>query len=222
MPSQTTGSRLLVKKGQSKFLPTADRFEVGLGWDVQGGVGESPDLDLMVFRVRRNGVVEPLCWPNEHWARPDLGQNSQGSPYIASPELDIIHTGDDRTGAESDGGYDEVVTLDVSRAPKDTVRYVVCVSIYDEDGAGLTLGVAENITCGVKDVSSGNEAYTQLERDNGYDVSARICNIERNPQSGRWFMHAIADGGTHGNIFDVGASLGVKWRLWNPNIRDNV
>lgn len=215
---QATGSRLLVKKGQSKYLPAANKFEVGLGWDAKGGIGESPDLDLIVFRVRKDGNVEPLCWPNEKWQRPDLGRNGEGSPYIATPELDAVHTGDDRTGAESDGGYDEIVTLDVSKAPADVESYVVCVSIYDEDGEGLTLGVAENIVCGVKDVNTGNEVYTQLERDNGFDVSAQICRIERDASGDRWQMHADSTG-TSGNVFDIGSSLGVKWHRWNDAIQ---
>lgn len=219
MSATNTGNRLLVKKGQSRALPNASVFEAGIGWDAAGGVGESPDLDLVVFRVRTNGVVEPLGWPNEHWQRPDLGSNSQGSPYIATPELDAIHTGDDRTGEESDDGYDESVNLDLSKAPADVDRYVIGVTIYDEEGEGLTLGVASDIVCGVKDATTGNEAYTQLEQDNGFDVSALIAEIIRNPANGRWMMHAIEDGGTSGNIFDLGISLGVKWHNWNPNIQ---
>lgn len=218
MSATNTGNRLLVKKGQSKVLPNASVFEAGIGWDAAGGVGESPDLDLVVIRVRANGIGEPLGWPNEKWSRPDLGQNSQGSPYIATPELDAIHTGDDRTGAESDTGYDETVMLDLSKAPADVNRYVIGVTIYDEEGEGLTLGVASNIICGVKDVTTGNEAYTQLEQDNGFDVSARIAEIIRNPETGRWMMHAVEDGGISGNIFDLGTDLGVKWHEWNPGI----
>jgi tellurium resistance protein TerD len=218
MSATNTGNRLLVKKGQSKFLPNASVFEAGIGWDAAGGVGESPDLDLVVFRIRANGVAEPLCWPNEAWKRPDLGANDQGSPYIATPELDAIHTGDDRTGAESAGGYDETVKLDLSKAPADVTRYVIGVTIYDEDGEGLTLGYASNIVCGVKDVITNNEAYTQLEQENGFDVSARIADIIRDADSGRWIMHAVEDGGTSGNIFDLGTSLGVKWHSWNPDI----
>ena len=220
--SQATGSRLLVKKGQSKVLPNAALFEAGIGWDAAGGVGESPDLDLVVFRFRSGGRVEPLCWPNEVWSRPDLGCNSQGSPYIATPEQDAVHTGDDRTGAESDGGYDETVMLDLSKAPADVERYAICVTIYDEEGRGLTLGAASNIVCGVKDVSTGHEAYTQLEQDNGFDVSARIADVIRDSATGRWSMHAVENGGMSGNIFDLGTSLGVKWSPWNANIVGDV
>ena len=220
--SQVTGSRLLVKKGQSRVLPDVAVFEAGIGWDAAGGVGESPDLDLVVFRVRSGGIVEPLCWPNTNWQRPDLGHNSEGSPYMATPEEDAIHTGDDRTGAQSDGGYDETVKLDLSKAPADVERYAICVTIYDEDSAGLTLGVASNIVCGIKDVSTGNEAYTQLEQDNGFDVSAWIADIVRDPATGRWSMHAAENGGTSGNIFDLGTGLGVKWHFWNPEIQGDV
>jgi tellurium resistance protein TerD len=221
-PQQTTASRLLVTKGQSRVLPNAAKFEIGLGWDAAGGVGESPDLDLIVFRVRKNGTVEPLCWPNTKWERPDLGANSQGSPYIATPELDAVHTGDDRTGAESEGSYDEIVTLDLSKAPSDVERYIACVSIYDEDEVGLTLGTATNIQCGVKDVIAGHEAYVKLEQDNGFDVSARIADIIHDPHTGRWSMKAVEDGGTSGHIFALGTSLGVKWHLWNDSIQGDV
>lgn len=189
---------LAVSKGQSKNLPGGTQlFTVGVGWDAKGG-GDSPDLDIWVIR-KNNGIGEPVCWANGDLLRPDLGTNSEGKPYIATPELDVIHQGDDTTGASSDGGYDEIVKLDLGKAPASVSGYDVIVTFFEEPPVtGKTLGMADNIVCGVVDESTSNELKTQLGDEFGFDVTAHICSIVKDPTTGKWAMQAVHEGHQEG------------------------
>lgn len=200
---------LAIKKGDTKKLPpNAFAFTVGVGWAAAGGVGESPDLDVWVIR-RKGTVGEAICWAHTAWLRPDLGTNTQGSPYIATPELDVIHQGDDRTGAESDDDYDEIVKLDLSKAPADVTAYEVFATYYEDPdtGSGKTLGMAENIKCGVKDENTGHMYESQLGNDFGFDVTVHICTIRRDGSN--WVRDEVQEG-TSDTMFVVAGQHGVS------------
>lgn len=198
-------AQLQVKKGATKALPSGGntKFTGGLGWDAVPG-GDKVDLDVWVLR-HRSGAAEPdiISWANEALARPDLGQNSEGNPYIATPELDVIHQGDDRTGAGSATGYDEIIVLDPSKAPADTVKYDIIVTYYEDPdtGSGMTLGMATSIVCGFKDETSGHELKAPIEENHGFDVTAHVVTIAKT-DSGQWTLTNI-DQGYSENVFDV-------------------
>lgn len=169
------------------------KYTLGLGWDGKNG-GDSPDLDAWVVRVHNDGTRVPVGWGNFDLHRPDLGvkidpETGEQSPWIATPELDVIHQGDDKTGTSSDGGYDEIVQLDTTKAPADVKQYDIFVHYFTEpeDAAG-TLGMAENIKCGVKDEASGNELTTQLGDEFAFAQTARVASIART--NGGWSMTA--------------------------------
>ena len=200
-----------VKSGETRKLPPkATAFVAGLGWDAAPGQ-ISPDLDLWILRHRASGLVEVIAWANESWHRPDLGSNSQGNPWIATPELDVIHQGDDRTGAESAAGYDEVVQLDLSKAPADMVKYSIFATIYDEKTEGLTLGMATNVKFGVKDELSGHELVTDPASAHTFDVTVALATIDK-AADGSWSMTAVEEArrGYTDTMFQICTALGVK------------
>ena len=191
-------AELLLKKGQTKTLPGngTNKFVGGLGWDAADGSDDKVDLDLWVLRYRA-GQSEPdiVAWANQECLRPDLGSNDEGSPWMATPELDVIHQGDDRTGAVSATSYDEVVTIDPSKAPADVDRYVILASYYEDPdtGSGKTLGMATGIVCGFKDEISGHELKAPIEEDHGFDVTAHVVTISKTPE-GKWQMENVDAG----------------------------
>jgi tellurium resistance protein TerD len=202
--------QLAVKKGDTRNLPRGGNFTVGVGWDPGAGISADDKVDLDVWVIRNNnGTGEPACWANEGWHRPDLGSNSEGKPWIATPELDIIHQGDDTTGATSDGDYDELVKLDLTKAPAGVSKYDVFVTYYEDpdSGSGKTLGMASNIKCGVKDDITGNELTTDLANEYGFDVTVHICTIERKAD-GSWAMEAVHTGYAE-SMFEVMTKFGV-------------
>jgi stress response protein SCP2 len=203
---------ITVKGGQTRKLPpTALKFSAGMGWDAAVGQSDSPDLDLWILRHRAGGVVEVISWANKSWERPDLGQNSQKNPYIATPELDVIHQGDDRTGAVSQTGYDEIAQLDLSKAPADTEKYSVFGTIYDEKNPGATLGMASGVKFGVTDEASGHTVETDPAASNTFDVSVALATIDKGPD-GSWSLTAIAEDkrGTSDDMFKVCKALGAQ------------
>lgn len=189
---------LLVKKGDTKVLPGNgnNKFVGGLGWDAAEGSNDKVDLDLWVLRFSA-GNPSPfvVAWANSDCMRPDLGQNSEGQPWMATPELDVVHQGDDRTGAESSTGYDEVVTIDPSKAPANVERYVILVSYYEDPdtGSGMTLGMATGIVCGFRDEVSGHELKAPVEDDHGFDVTAHVVTISKTAD-GKWQMENVDKG----------------------------
>ncbi|HVX24443.1 MAG TPA: TerD family protein [Candidatus Saccharimonadales bacterium] len=203
---------LQVKKGDTKKLPPGDAYTVGVGWDPAADQSESPDLDVWVIRRYDDGRSEPIFWGNQDWHRPDLGTNSEGNPWVATPEEDVVYQGDDRTGASSATGYDEITTLTPSKAPAGLTQYAVFVTYYDDpevDPPTKTLGMASNITCGVKNEVTGNELATNLEGDHAFDVTVLICTIDR-AADGSWSMTAKQEGYTD-SMIKVAKALGVDF-----------
>jgi stress response protein SCP2 len=175
---------MMVKKGDIKKLPPGDVFTVGLGWDPAAGQG-SVDLDSWVLRRHTDGTMDAIFWGNPNYQRPDLGQISPSQPYIATPEEDVVHHGDDRTGEVSAEGYDETIELVTAKAPTDVDQYSVFVTLYEDPPQGNTLGIATNVKCGVK---------------------AEVCTIDRRADGG-WEMNAKQQG-YDDSMFDVAKKLG--------------
>ncbi len=195
--------QLIVKKGSTKALPKGQVFATGLGWDTAPGA-DSIDLDLWIIRFGKGGP-EPISWANQDLLRPDLGQNSDGNPWIATPELDVIHKGDDRTGAESDTGYDETATRDLGKSPPDVTSYAVFATYYDEHDSGNTLGMATNVTFGCRQEGTPNELIVKLDDKHGFDITVLLCTIERTPTG--WTMTSKQDGYTD----DMITLPSVRW-----------
>ena len=203
---------MTVKSGETRKLPPkATVFDAGMGWDPAAGQAKSPDLDLWILRHHDNGSVDVISWANNALHRPDLGSNSQGNPWIATPELDVIHQGDDRTGAESATGYDEIAKFDLSKAPATVAKYSVFGTIYDEKKEGLTLGMATNVKFGVTDQASGHTVETDPATSNSFDVTVALATIDKGPD-GSWSMTAIAEDkrGTGDDMFSVCKVLGAS------------
>lgn len=198
--------KIPLAQGDTKALPTnkGQVFTAGVGWDPAAGQ-DTVDLDLWLIRTQSDGNVECAFWGNQKWQRPDLGTNGSGSPYIASPEGDVVHKGDDLTGAESDTGYDETIALDLSKAPATVTQYALFATIYS-DANDKTLGMATNVICGVKEENSGNEYTTELADDHGFDLSVLICTIDN--VDGKWKM-TNKDEGYDDPMPEIAKKLGV-------------
>lgn len=206
-------TQLQVRKGSTMKLPpsTTGAYTAGLGWDPAAGQDEV-DLDLWVIGITNDGS-EPrvISWANQDWYRPDLGTNSEGSPWVATPELDVIYQGDDRTGQESDGGYDENAIFDLAKTPANVVKYAIFATNYDDpevDPPVKLFGHATNVIFGVKDPTD-RELVVKLVDEHAFDVTVLLCTIDRQPD-GSWSMTAVQSGYTD-SIIKVASSLGAKF-----------
>jgi stress response protein SCP2 len=129
---------------------------------------------------------------------------------VATPELDVIYKGDDRTGASSAGGYDENADFDLSKAPDTVVKYSIFGTIYDEKSEGLTLGMATNVTFGVADKTTGNGVKTDPASANSFDVTVALATLDK-AADGTWSLTAIEESkrGTTDDMFKVARALKV-------------
>jgi stress response protein SCP2 len=203
-------AELLVKKGDVKRLPPAqgDTYIAGLGWDPAAGQG-SVDLDSWVIRRHTGGLVEAIFWGNQDLWRPDLGQIGPEQPYIATPEEDVVHHGDDRTGEVSATGYDETIELNLGKAPADVDQYAFFVTLYEDEDppSGNTLGIATNVVCAVE-APNGNKLSTKLESDHAFDLTVLVCTVDRREDGNGWDLNAKQQG-FDDSMFDVAKKLGV-------------
>lgn len=207
---------LLVSKNKTVRLSAggaaAAKFTVGVGWDPADpntNPDDKVDLDIWVIRRLAGKKGEPICWANEALHRPDLGRNSEGNPYIATPELDIIHKGDDTSGAVSDGDHDETVELDLGKAPANTESYDVFITYFEEpdQGTGATLGMASGIVCDLINRQTGNIAKVELADVHGFDVTAHIATIAKDA-GGNWTITNKDDGYAE-SMFDLLDKLNI-------------
>ncbi|MGL5051591.1 MAG: TerD family protein [Fusobacteriaceae bacterium] len=117
----------------SKVSNGAQVFEIGTGWDI--GVWEYTDIDVMAVLVKEDGTGKELVY---------FGNLSSNTGAVKL-------SGDNRTGKGA--GYDEVLTLDVSKLPDDVNRIPVIVSVYS--GAD-NFGLVENFSIDVNDKSTSS------------------------------------------------------------------
>jgi hypothetical protein len=216
--SQPAKVNIPVKPGNFKKLPlTSVKFRISIAWKAE----EKLDFDLWLSRRHSTGLVEVLAWPFHQYDREDLGKNSQGLPFQAFPELDVITSGDDRDGSESDANeakgvkkpYDESAELDWSKAPTTVVGYVPWVTIYDHEDQGLTLGQASELSCVVEDLGTNTRYVT----DPASIEPASVCfvpgKLQRAADGKGLEIHGTAEKdqqGTTDDAWKVAQLLGAK------------
>jgi tellurium resistance protein TerD len=109
-----------LKRGQqvnvTRLDPTLKTIRVGVGWDVIGFEGESPDLDCSIFLLNKNEQT-----------RVDEDFVFYNNPKTLNGAVD--HKGDNRTGAGD--GDDENILIDLNGLPYDIVKIAFVISIYD-------------------------------------------------------------------------------------------
>lgn len=178
-----------IDEGETRVLPEGKPFQIGLGWE-EAVAGNKVDLDLLVIRYQQmpdgSQVLTPVNWINEELERPDLGTTKKGKPYIATPELDVIHHGDDTDGSESQNGFDELCDLDPSKAPAGTFMYVAFASNWlnpeDRDPNNPpTLGDAKDVTFGIQQEGTANRYVVDLSKTNAFDTTACLVKVALQP-----------------------------------------
>lgn len=210
-----------VRPNMFKKLPAANsKFRVAVNWKA----AENLDFDFWLLRIHKmpdgSKVVEVLAWPFEQYNRPDLGRNSQGFPFQAFPELDVISKGDDRTGGESDARkakgeeeYDEGADFDLSKAPDTVIAYVPFVTIYDEHDAGLTLAHASEVQLIIEDMTAGTRFATDPAQTDGTAISYVPGTVKRSDDGKTWEIHGTQDEnarGTTDNAWVVANAFGAN------------
>ena len=179
----------------TKEAPGLAEVIVGLGWDPRVTDGAEFDLDASVFIVGESGKVL-----------------SDGSFVFynnkTSPDGNVIHQGDNRSGAGE--GDDEQVNVNLAGFAPETKRLVFAVTIHEADSRKQSFGQVSNAYMRVVNKANGKE----LARfDLSEDASTETAMIfgELYSHNGEWKFKAIGQGfaGGLGPLAkDYGVNLG--------------
>lgn len=155
---------------------------VGLGWDAKPTQqsGADFDLDASAIIVGEDGLAYQHA-------------DSSFVYYYNDTALDgaVTHSGDNQTGAGD--GDDEVITIDLSRVPKDVQKFVFPVSINDADTLGQNFGMVSNAKIRVVDAATGVElASYQLDDKSFMDTAIIFGELVRG--SSGWELRALPSG----------------------------
>ncbi|WP_340539330.1 TerD family protein [Nocardioides sp. GXZ039] len=167
---------------------------VGLGWDVRTTTGQDFDLDASALLCNEAGKVVS----DQHF----VFYNN-----LTSPDGNVVHQGDNRTGEGE--GDDEVVDVNLAGMGPDVDKVVFPVSIDQADARGQNFGQVTGAFIRVVNADNGTElARYDLSEDASSETAMVFGEIYRN--GGEWKFRAIGQGyasGLAGIVRDYGVNL---------------
>lgn len=174
-----------LSKGQkislSKEDPSLTKIVVGLGWDTNKySGGYDFDLDASCFELGANDKV------------------TKETDFIFYKNLDstdgaIHHTGDDRTGGNSDDGDDEQIIVDLTKIPDNIQKIAFTATIYDADKRNQNFGQVSNAYVRLVNESTGAEIVRyNLGEDFSIETAIVICEVYKH--NDEWKFNAVGAG----------------------------
>lgn len=174
-----------LSKGQkislSKEDPSLSKIVVGLGWDTNKySGGYDFDLDASCFELGANDKV------------------TKDTDFIFYKNLDstdgaIHHTGDDRTGGNSEDGDDEQIIVDLTKVPDNIQKIAFTATIYDADKRNQNFGQVSNAYVRLANESTGAEVVRyNLGEDFSIETAIVICEVYKH--NGEWKFNAVGAG----------------------------
>ena len=189
-----------LSKGQkvnlSKEAPSLKRIIVGLGWDTNKYAGGFDfDLDASCFELGASGVC-----PNE--------KNFIFYGNLDSPDKAIHHTGDDRTGGNSEDSDDEQIIVDLTMIPKNIKKIAFTATIYDADARGQNFGQVSNAYVRLVNEDTGEEILRyDLGEEFSIETAIVICEVYKH--DGSWKFNAVG-AGFSGGLAALCANYGIE------------
>lgn len=174
-----------LSKGQkislSKEDPSLKKIIVGLGWNTNKySGGYDFDLDASCFELGANDKV------------------TKDTDFIFYKNLDstdgaIHHTGDDRTGGNSDDGDDEQIIVDLTKVPDNIQKIAFTATIYDADKRNQNFGQVSNAYVRLVNDATGAEVVRyNLGEDFSIETAIVICEVYKH--NGEWKFNAVGAG----------------------------
>lgn len=174
-----------LSKGQkislSKEDPSLSKIVVGLGWDTNKySGGYDFDLDASCFELGANDKV------------------TKDTDFIFYKNLDstdgaIHHTGDDRTGGNSEDGDDEQIIVDLTKVPDNIQKIAFTATIYDADKRNQNFGQVSNAYVRLVNERTGAEVVRyNLGEDFSIETAIVICEVYKH--NGEWKFNAVGAG----------------------------
>lgn len=180
-----------LQKGQRVGIGL-NKVGIGLGWDPNEGTGQDFDLDASAFLVGENGKV-----PEEAFFV------FYGNPK--SPCGSVASSGDDRTGASSDGD-DETLTVEFSKLDPRINEIIVVVTIHEHEERRQNFGQVRNSFIRIYDADS-NEEICKYELDEDFSIESAVEFGRLYKKGNEWKFQAVGMGYTGGLQHFVGKFL---------------
>ncbi len=178
----------------SKEAPGLSAVLFGLGWDVRTTTGEDFDLDASAVVCGESGKA----LSDQHF----IFFNN-----LKSPDGNVEHLGDNRTGAGE--GDDEVIKVNLASLPADVNKVAFMASIYDADTRRQAFGQVRNAYIRVVNTADNNElARYDLSED--YSTETALVFGELYRSGAEWKFRAVGQGyasGLAGVASDYGVSV---------------
>lgn len=173
----TKGQRISL----SKEDPSLTKIIVGLGWDTNKySGGYDFDLDASCFELGANDKV------------------TKDTDFIFYKNFDstdgaIHHTGDDRTGGNSEDGDDEQIIVDLTKIPTHIQKIAFTATIYDADNRNQNFGQVSNAYVRLVNDSTGAEVIRyNLGEDFSIETAIVVCEVYRS--GNEWKFNAVGAG----------------------------
>lgn len=185
-----------LQKGQKIELGLS-KITVGLGWDPNEGMGSDFDLDASAIMINsdRKLVSEShfifynnLCG-NGHGPKPDSCERNNCSPG----KFGLIHTGDDPSGGNSDGGDDESILIDLDKVSNEVQEILFVVTIDSFEVRKQNFGQVRNSYIRLVDELKNEEiAKYELGEDFSIETGVEFGRLYR--KEGKWKFEASGIG----------------------------
>lgn len=190
---------LNLTKGQkinlSKEAGSLSRVTVGLGWDTNKYSGGFDfDLDASAFLCGASGKV----------------RKDEDFIFYGNKDSDngaVHHTGDDRTGGNSEDGDDEQILVDLTKIPTDVQKIAFTVTIYEAYKRNQNFGQVSNAYIRLVDDSTGSE-IVRYNLGEDYSIETALVVGEVYRHNGDWKFNAVG-AGFAGGLAALCANYGI-------------
>lgn len=168
-----------LQKGQ-KIDIGLSKISVGLGWNPKEGTGYDFDLDASAFMIDNSRRI-----PEEEFFI-FYGNTS-------SPDNALLHSGDDPTGGNSDGGDDEVIKVDVASLDSRVNEILFVVTIHEAFARKQNFGQVRDSYIRIMDDTTGAEiAKYELGEDFSIETGIEFGRLYRHDR--KWKFEASGIG----------------------------
>lgn len=175
-------STISLEKGQkvdlTKTNPAVKAFKVGLGWNPNGAVGGTFDIDVSAFIVGENQKRVS----DAHF----VFYNN-----LKSPNDFVIHTGDNRTGEGE--GDDESLIVDFSKVKPEEKAIIFVVTIHDAAAKNQNFGQIAGAFIRICDNATGTEIL-KYDLNEDYSVETAMIFGKLYEKDGEWKFEAVGTG----------------------------
>lgn len=173
-----------LKKGNrinlAKEAPGMSKLLVRLNWAPQTRQGAEFDLDTSVFLTKLNTKGEPKLISDEHF----VFYNN-----LKSPDGALIHSGDDKTGAEG-----EEITVDLALLDSQVEQIGFVVTIHEFAERGQNFGQVPRSSIELLDGVTGTSiAKYDLGDDFSNETAVEFGNLYKRGD-GAWAFAAVGTG----------------------------